>query len=274
MSGHLALAQVKQAQADTPGALETLGEAEKFAQQNNLPSWGIRLAAHRVRLWLAQNDLTAAERWLQKEWLDLSSDSADDSAGYPHELRQAEQLAQARLLIAQNRAGEALALLVPLHQMVEAKGRTGCVLEILLLQALAHQAQDDVAQAKVVLEKALALAERDGHIRLFVDEGPAMAKLLEKMKADETMREYTGQLLAAFAKEETVAPSSVLIEPLSDRELEVLHLIAAGSSNQQIAEELVLTVGTVKWHLSNIYSKLGVNSRTQAVAQARELRLL
>jgi LuxR family maltose regulon positive regulatory protein len=94
------------------------------------------------------------------------------------------------------------------------------------------------------------------------------------MKADETMMAYVRQLLAAFAKEKTVAPSSVLIEPLSDRELEVLHLIAAGASNQQIAEKLVLTVGTVKWHLSNIYSKLGVNSRTQAVAQARELRLL
>jgi LuxR family maltose regulon positive regulatory protein len=179
--------------------------------------------------------------------------------------------------MAQDKPAKALALLAPLLKQAEETERTGRALEVLVLQALAFQAQDDLTQATVTLEKALSLAEPTGepigYIRLFVDEGALMAKLLDQAAVRDVAPDYVDRLRAAFATEKQ-RPAPSLVESLSDRELEVLNLIAAGRSNQQIAAELVLTVGTVKWHLSNIYGKLGVNSRTQAVAQARELGLL
>ncbi|MBN1218228.1 MAG: AAA family ATPase [Anaerolineae bacterium] len=278
MRGYIALARVKQAQGDREGAFAMIGKAEAFAQTNNLPSWSVRLVDWRVRFWLARNDLPAATRWLQTARPDPDIDNADDSAGYPDELRQIEQLTRCRCLIAQNKADEALTLLAPLRRIPEDKGRTACELEILLLQALAYQIQNQPAKSLVALEKALTLAEPEGYIRLFIDEGDVMAELLALAREKGgVLSDYAGRLLAVFSQESR-HPSSFglhpFIEPLSDRELEVLGLIAAGLSNQHIAQELVLTIGTVKWHLSNIYSKLGVNSRTQAVARARELRLL
>jgi LuxR family maltose regulon positive regulatory protein len=277
IGGYITLARTKQAQADLAGAFEVLGEADTFAQKYNLSSWHIRLAACRVRLWLAQDNVEAAARWMQKDWLELARNSTDDSAGQPDELFQVESLTRARLLVTQDKPAEALALLAPLLKRAEETERTGRVLEILVLQALAFQAQGDLTEAIVALEKALSLAEPEGepksYIRLFLDEGAPMAKLLDQAAVRDVAPNHVDKLLAAFstAKQRAAPP---LVESLSDRELEVLHLIAAGLSNQQIAAELVLTVGTVKWHLNNIYSKLGVNSRTQAVARARELRLL
>jgi LuxR family maltose regulon positive regulatory protein len=149
-------------------------------------------------------------------------------------------------------------------------------------------------QALITLERALTLAEPEGYIHLFLDEGAPMAKLLIRMKAEggtpswgQVMKGYINKILMAWEKSKqkfhpsSPAPRSSggviphpLIEPLSERELELLRLIAAGMSNSEMAEALVVTVGTVKWHLNNIYGKLDVRSRTQAVARARELQLL
>jgi LuxR family maltose regulon positive regulatory protein len=276
LHGYLTLAQVEQARGNVSGAFAAVSNAEKFAQSNNLPSWGMRLAACRVRLWLAQGHVEAAARWLEKDWLDLSRDSADDSAGYPAELREVAQLTQARLLMAQENPDAALALLSTLLETVERAGRSASVLEILVLQAMAHAARNNITKAKATLGKSLLIAQPQGYCRLFIDAGPAMADLLNQPELDDLAPDYIREILAAFPSPAPAAEQIEfqLIDPLSDRELELLQLIAGGMSNQQVADELILTVGTVKWHLSNIYSKLGVGSRTQAVARARELQLL
>jgi LuxR family maltose regulon positive regulatory protein len=174
-------------------------------------------------------------------------------------------------------------------------------LKIYALQALAYEALGDSARAMARLEEALALAEPEGYVRIFVDEGAPMAALLRQAAAQGLAPTYLNKLLAAFpiaeqpsgggteailpeeSKREQKVTSSwlpsntlapTLIEPLSDRELEVLHLVAAGRSNQEIARHLIISVGTVKKHLNNIFGKLNVSSRTQAVALARELNLL
>jgi LuxR family maltose regulon positive regulatory protein len=167
----------------------------------------------------------------------------------------------------------------------EAGGRTNSVIEILALQALVLRVQGDEAHALGVLKRALALAEPEGYVRTFVDEGAAMAKLLthargayDEGRGARPHYHYAGKLLAAFEQSSpprhmppAVHPS---VEPLSEREIEVLKLVAAGLKNQEIASELFVVVGTVKAHLNSIYRKLGVRSRIQAVSRARELNLL
>jgi LuxR family maltose regulon positive regulatory protein len=188
----------------------------------------------------------------------------------------------ARLLIARERLDEATTLLQGLLEAAEAGGRTTRVIEMLMLQALAFQAGGDTAQAITTLEQALTLAEPGGYIRIFVDEGPPMAHLLHEAVKRGIARDYASRLVAAFPVaegEQTHAPKAQvckteLVEPLSERELELLQLIAEGLTNQEVADRLFLSLNTVKVHTRNIYGKLGVNSRTQAVAQAQRLGLL
>jgi LuxR family maltose regulon positive regulatory protein len=180
----------------------------------------------------------------------------------------------------------ALHLLDRLLAAAEAGGRMGSAIEIMSLQALAVQAQGDLAPALAALARALALAAPEGYIRLFVDEGAPMAALLREAHARGIAPTYVAKLLAAFPRTEdrglrtesfhsVLSPQpSALIEPLSERELEVLRLIAGGHSNQAIADRLVVAVGTVKKHINNLYGKLDVQSRTQALVRARELKLL
>lgn len=276
MQGYLTLAQVEQAQGEVKAAFTAVTEAEKYAQANNLPSWGIRLAAYRVRLWLAQDQIEPAARWLEKDWLELGRNGADDSAGYPDELRRVEDMTRARLWIAQARPEKALELLAKLLEIVDEPARAGCALEIRVLQAVALQAGGKTSEAESVLAQAILQAEPENYRRLFLDAGLSLIELLRRPAVRDIAPDYVGALLVAFkqAQSAPAASETDLIDPLSERELELLALIANGLSNRQIADELVLTVGTVKWHLSNIYSKLGVSSRTQAVARARDLQLL
>jgi LuxR family maltose regulon positive regulatory protein len=182
------------------------------------------------------------------------------------------------VLIAQGLLDEAVSLLERLARSAETGGRNGRLIEILVLQAMALHAQNRVTRALTVLEKALSLAEPEGYVRVFVDEGPPMVALLRQAASRSIVPGYTNRLLAVLGEEPRGTakgkPIPALIEPLSERELEVLRLVADGLSNQEIADALILTVGTVKAHVHNIYGKLSVRGRTQAIALARELHLL
>jgi LuxR family maltose regulon positive regulatory protein len=195
--------------------------------------------------------------------------------------REQEQMVLARVLVAQQKWGEALPLLVRMAGEAEAGGRFGRLIEILALQAVAQQAQGDTGGAWTALETALVMGEPEDQVRVFVEQGGPVAGLLRRAAARGIAAEYVSKLLAAFKAEGVEgaampSPSSTpsLVEPLTARELEVLHLLGEGRTNREIAEALVLTLNGVKKHTSNIYGKLGVHSRTQAVVRAQELALL
>jgi LuxR family maltose regulon positive regulatory protein len=266
--GLITLALISQAQGHAIGADEMLRKAMHIAQQRNRPDWVMRVATFAARLALARGNVAEAARWAQTygiradggltEWLEI------------------EHTTLARLLIAQGKPAEALSLLGRLLEVAEAAGRMGRVIEILALQALAFTAQGDRTSATKALDRALALAEPEGYSRLFADEGEPMAALLRQAAARGVAVEYVAKLLGALAPSPSSPPPRVppLIEPLSERELQVLRLVAAGLTNQQIADELVVVVATVKAHINRIYRKLDVTNRVQAVARARELNLL
>jgi LuxR family transcriptional regulator, maltose regulon positive regulatory protein len=198
-----------------------------------------------------------------------------------------------RVLLAEQAPERALGLLERLHAAAAAQGRTGSVIELRALQALAHAACGDQAGALGALAEALTLGAPEGYLRVFLDEGAPMAGLLHQLlagrrqeqvaAADAVPREYLARLVEAFEQAALPVRPPVrrggvvvagLVEPLTARELEVLRLLAAGAPNRAIAEQLVVTPETVKKHLSHLFDKLGVANRTQAVARARELGLL
>jgi LuxR family maltose regulon positive regulatory protein len=222
------------------------------------------IVAARARLWLAQGNLAAASRWAQASRLTLN-----DASGYEREF---EYITLSRVLIAQGRPDQALLFLVRLPTLAEPMGRIGRVIQILNLQALAYQVQGDEVQALVALRRSLSLAEPEGYIRSFVDEGEPMAHLLRRALARGITPGYASRLLAAFG--ESPPAAQALVEPLTARELEVLRLVAGGLSNREIAQQLVVAVSTVKSHINHLYGKLEVKNRTQAVARAQELGLL
>jgi LuxR family transcriptional regulator, maltose regulon positive regulatory protein len=247
--------------------------------------------AARAHLALRQGDLPLAAAWAATSGL-----QASDDLRYTHAR---SYVTLARVQISQGRnapAGlflaAALQVLDRLHSATEADGRLGDVVEILLLRSLALQAQGKLAAALTALTDTLTLAEPEGYVRIFVDEGPRMAALLTHIaRGDAPVAPYAGRLLEAFPEGDTetrrhrgtetssssdsvISPSPRLIEPLSEREMEVLRLIAEGLSNQAIADRLIVAVSTIKKHVNNIYGKLNVQSRTQALLRARELKLL
>jgi LuxR family maltose regulon positive regulatory protein len=204
----------------------------------------------------------------------------------PRSTQDAIRISLARLLIAREDHEEALQLLNHLRETAEAADQRGSVVEIRTLQALVLRAKDEKNRAIDVMGQALALAEPEGYVRTFVDESPPMAELLtEVLEAQQRGRldslrrvpaHFLRKLLAALERDapSPVQPATELPEVLSERELEVLQLLAAGKSNRRIAQELFVSVGTVKTHINNLYRKLDAHSRTQAVARARELKLL
>jgi len=190
-------------------------------------------------------------------------------------LSEAQYLTFARVLLAQNKVNSTLTLLDQLLITAESTGKIGTVIEILILQALAYQKIDDIPQALKAFECALTLAQTEGFLRIFLDEGKPIVTLLQYAAKKGVYSAYIKKLLSVASPGGTTALSSqLLIEPLSNRELEVLQRVAEGKSNQQIAGALFITSGTVKKHLNNIFGKLSVQSRTQCVARARELNIL
>ncbi len=267
---YVAQAQIKKTQGDLDSALDLLNDAERLFIKSPRPN--LRpIVALKIRVWIVQGRLNEALVWVQEQGL-----TVNDELSY---LSEFEHITLARVLIAEYKRDRsessilhAKSLLARLLKEAEEGGRMGGVIEILVLQALAHDAMDDIPLALVPLERALVLAEPEGYVRIFVDEGRPMTHLLSKTTAHETMAKYMSKLLAAF---ETPALSAQpLVEPLSQRELEVLHLIAQGLSNQEICQRLFLALSTVKGHNRNIFGKLQVQRRTEAIARARELGLL
>jgi LuxR family transcriptional regulator, maltose regulon positive regulatory protein len=277
---YVAMARVKAIEGDLGSALDLLDEAERQYVEN--PDPDVRpIAALKTQWWVAQGRLADALDWVRER-----SVSVDDDLSY---LREFEHLTLARILVARNRREredryihEAVGLLERLLDAAEEGERTGSVIEILVLLALAREAQGDISRALLPLERALTLAEPEGYVRLFVDESAPMAKLLSAANAAGIKPDYTGRLLAAFATEgqnsnpepPSVTASPSQIEPLSPRELEVLQLVAQGLSNKEISDRLFVALATVKGHNRVIFSKLQVQRRTEAIARGRELGLL
>jgi LuxR family maltose regulon positive regulatory protein len=269
------MARVKQAQGDLDSAFDLLDKAERLNFNTPVPDVNPQKAL-KTRMWISQGNMAEALDWVREQDL-----SVDDGISY---LREFEHITLARVLIAlymtkrvDESINDSLGLLDRLLQAAEEGKRTGSVIEILVLQALAHAAQGDISAALVPLERALTLAEPEGYVRIFVDEGQPMAKLLNEVTKRGILSVYSRKLLAAFDHEKaTVSPnqSGNLVEPLSERELEVLQLIAQGLTNREIGERLFLALDTVKGHNRRVFGKLGVQNRTEAVTRARELELL
>ena len=274
--GHTALAGVRQAQGDGPGALAAMdGFTEVARQRNFVPSLLAQAAAVVARLRLRQGDLADAARWAEGSGLQVG-----EEVRYP---REAEYLTLVRVLIAQGRPAETMALLDRVLEAAEAGGRTGSVIEILIVRALARQAQGHTAAALADLTRALALGEPEGYVRIFADEGPPMAALLQRVASHRPASPYVAKLVGAIRGNTPEAPqrnggslgeAPLLAEPLTARERDVLQLLVSDASNAEIARKLVLTVGTVKTHVHNIFGKLGIRSRAQVTAKATDLHLL
>jgi LuxR family transcriptional regulator, maltose regulon positive regulatory protein len=268
----VAMARVREAEGDLGGALDLLNEAERLYVGDFFPN--VRpVPALQARVWIAQGRLGEALGWVREQGL-----SVDDDLSY---LREFEHVTLARVLLARyqdERAEaslhEATRLLERLLRAAEEGGRTGSVLEILVLQALARQARGDIPAALASLLRAVTLAEPEGYVRIFVDEGPPMASLLRAAAKQGIAPSYVRRLLAAVSKTEDSTPvSQGLIEPLSERELDVLRLLGTDLGGPEIARELVVSLNTVRTHTKNIYAKLGVTNRRAAVRRAAELGL-
>ena len=285
-TGLATLAWIRQAQGDPAGAADAMEEAARVAPSSGVASLLNPVPAQRARLLLAQGDLAAAARWTRQRGL-----RPDDQPSYP---REPEYLMLARVLLAQDLPDQAFGLLERLAALGAAQQRTGSCIEIQALRALALAALGDDAGAVAALAAALTLAHPQGYVRVFADEGPPIAALLGRLLAAQRgdraataiPLEYLGRLARALEPDAALAGPRAgpqraravavpgLIEPLSSRELEVLRLLAAGRRNQEIAEELVVALSTVKKHVTHILDKLGAANRTQATARARALGLL
>ncbi len=270
---HLGRANLGDARADLDRAVQIVQKDAVFSE--------VRHAAEiaQVRLWLAEGDVQAANRWTASQQERLGSNERFD---FQNELA---HIARARVLIAQNKPRQAISLLSKLEQAAQSAGRMGRVLEILILEALSMQQAGDSEHALPALTSCVTLAETEGYVRIFLDEGEPIRSLLAQWLARAeagSLRDYARHLIAQFGPRADIvpkpqkqsAPTVSLIEPLSQRELEVLHLMALGRTNQEIGRQLIVSPGTVKAHTAAIYRKLDVSNRTEAVARARELGIL
>ena len=280
-------ARMKESQDDLVGALVLLDEAERQYVRNPLPDRTI--AALKAQTWIRQGKLTEALSWVREQNL-----SPDDGISY---LREFEHLTLARALIARYKTDRveddlhaALGLLARLLQAAEEGGRNGSVIEILILRSLAYQAQGDQPRAHASLERVMKLAEPEGYVRIFVNEGEPMRMLISDFRLQIEKQDnpgthplfgYADKLLSAFPQPAATTPKSKteklkseIVEPLSRRELEVLKLLRSELSGPEIAERLIVSLYTLRTHTNNIFKKLGVNNRRAAVRRAEELDLL
>jgi len=268
-------ARIHQAEGDGDGALELLAAAQRVFDSDFFPD--VRpIAARRARLWIGQGRLAEAWDWARERGI-----SSNDELTY---VREFEHATLARLLLAEGRRagsgdhiGEAIGLLGRLSDAAESGGRVEGAIDALVVQALAHHAGAQEPAAMAVLDKALALAEPEGFVRVFADERAPMAGLLDIAIREGTAPHFAARLRSAIATAAADVPGvggQALVEQLSERELVVLHLLQGDLDGPEIARQLVVSLNTVRTHTKNIYAKLGVNSRRAAVRRAAELDLL
>jgi LuxR family maltose regulon positive regulatory protein len=279
----VAMARVREAEGDLASAFALLDEAQRVYMGDFSPN--VRpVPALRARVWAAHGRLCDALAWTREQGL-----SADDNLCYAREF---EHVTLAGVLLAQYAAdgdtdslNQATGLLQRLLSAAVAGGRTGTVIEIMVLQSLAHQAGGDIPGAVARLQEAMTLAEPDGYVRVFVGAGPPMKSLLTAVSEQRDGWDYVRRLLAAYAANDGPAHPATpgeqvtddrpgLVDPLSERELDVLNLLATDLDGPDIAHRLFVSVNTLRTHTRSIYAKLGVNSRRAAVSRAEELGLL
>ncbi len=262
----MAMARIREAQGDLESALELLSEAQPLFMIDLSPN--VRpIAAVRARVLIRQGRADEALSWAHEHGI-----STEDDLSYVHEY---EHITLARVLLANGSVLEATGLLDRLLRAAENGGRSGSMVEILVQQALASQTRGDRRPALVPLERALTLAEPEGYVRVFLEEGPPIRALLEAAAQRRIAPGYVGRLLSAFGESEIKPPiKQALVEPLSERELEVLRLLASDLDGPEIASQLMVSLNTMRTHTKSIYTKLGVNSRRTAVHRAAELKLL
>jgi LuxR family maltose regulon positive regulatory protein len=283
-----ARARLAYARGDPREALVALHEAGETLDEHGMLHMALHLAACQVRLRLCLGDVETAASWAAADPAVTGRELPETLPSY---LRGVQRLSFARVALARGDAARALAVLDGLDAQALAAGRKAQAIEAGLLQALALQAEGHRPGALPALERSLSLAEPEGYLRLYLEAGPGVLPLLREAAAQEICPRYTGALLAAWDAQAgepdappdesrsgtdrvPARPRGGQIDPLTPREQEVLHLICAGLSNREIAERLTVTLNTVKKHTSNLYDKLGVRSRTQAIARAQTLDLL
>jgi len=284
--GLLSLARVKQAQGDEKGAQELLRQARKVAAEFSATEVDDRtVALAQAQIWIRQGNIAAVERWAEELGLDDDKTPAElleptfpDEGHRPEQhLHKYELVVLARLLAAQKHYAQALHVLDSLLPLAEGRGRRKAALEILILKALIYQAQGFVPRAVPVLEQAVKLAQPAAYVRVFLDEGPSLEPLLRRAASRDVAPVYARKLLAAFTASHGEAlhlSAQPLADPLSERELEVLRLLASNASGPEIASHLVIALSTFRSHTKSIYGKLDVNRRSDAVARARQLGLI
>jgi LuxR family maltose regulon positive regulatory protein len=281
--GQVTLAWILHALGQSEDALEAMDNACRLLPLSDVVTMFSPAQTERARLWLAQGRIDRATGWADERGL-----SADDAPSYP---RERDHLVLARVLIARSEPKRALGLLERLDALAESHGRIGSLIEIRALRSLALQAVADHPGALTALSEALSMAQPEGYIRAFADEGAPMASLLQSLirargrgwgtAISGAEREHLNRVVRAFQalpghgeRPDAAHAATGSIEPLTRRELDVLESMAAGRRNQQIADELVITLETVKRHVSHIFNKLGATNRMEAVATARDLHLI
>lgn len=271
IAGYLVAARLKLTEGDGQGAEEYLERARPYLDNARFAYWFSHFERLQLELWLVQDKLRTAINWADSKLKSASREEQEES--------EATQLTIARVLIIkgdQEALDRAMSLLKQLIPVMEEEGRMGIQIEALALQAILHWKRGEQSTAMTALGRALHLAEPEGYVRIFADFGLPMARLLQEARSRKATPAYVEKLLAAFGDEASspVYMKQPLPEPLTEREADILELMAVGLSNREIAKELFISPGTVKKHTANIYGKLGVHSRTEAAARARELNLL
>jgi LuxR family maltose regulon positive regulatory protein len=291
LDGYIGLARLRWAQADLQSAHQALARAIQVARSFDATTWDdLMVQAYQAQLWIAQGEMPLAAGWMKAHW-------PTEPAGYPRErieqelktpllthIRQIEYVTLAWLWIAQGQPAKAIDLLQTMVEPVAVQAKIAILLQIHILQAMAWHARGEHSQAQAALEKALAAGEPQGFVRTFLDFGPRIYPLIRQAARRNPVSVYLERLRAEVEREPTLpqaapgdraAPASEgLREQLSERELQILERMAAGQSNQEIAQQLVVATSTIKTHVNHIFRKLEVRTRTQAIARARELRLL
>jgi len=280
VEAYMAMSRIQQARDDLPAALESLRQARDVAVQVDVSDiYAHTVSLYEARLSIAQNNPGPAWQWVRVNHLDAyigQQQIVEDPNSVRERLRKYELIALARILLSQERWAEALSVLGAVLPVAQRRNRPALVIEIYTLQALAYHASGDLDQALQALERALSLAEPEGYVRVLLDEGQPLLALLREAVRHDVAAPYARTLIAASraTPPEKPATQDGLVEELTDREFSILRLLNGPLSSTEIAEELVISANTVRYHIKNIYGKLGAHSRSEAVDRAQKLGLL